>query len=617
MAGSRSSTTAARRGGGGAAVKAVASAGRKSAPALAAKAPAAAVVRGDDRCLKRKGSSLSCSSAVSAASTRAPSSSGLDSESELSLSPSQPKRRCLCEAIDGQQRRRRQPFGSRELCAIAHQFGLVGGDFYDSKEGRLLQLLERLPRGADGAPCALIFADPAAEREVFGAVAAHLQAAGDSPHVQVLIGRSPRLPPLLERCLVVINYNLPSSAEEYLRRAAVVHEASVEHPDLADRCGAVMYSLVQERQLGGVACTKIRELLARARRMAKGDASLGGTRVAALDSALMYLANDYDDDGEDDGEGDEDGDGEEDACDCNHCCSGSLASVSLHAVRPRCAATSSSAPSVVAAPRVEVVRVPLQALTDFGSLAPYIAPRVSPEQRACTLICLHNMYCHTPWDGYEHMFALPEGMGSVRVVMVLATGSSWHDYPDVGSFSGGVAWTDILDMDSMDAADSLIERLVEHEVALLGGQGERLVLMGASQGGGQSMLRFLRSQRRLGGWIGSVCHAPTAPHTPVARDPLTAAGRSMANLAAPVRLLAGELDTTFPAPLVLRDVQRLREVGGFTDVAVTVQKGMTHEGPEASESLPPELLFLQRHLPSMVPAAASCTSRPASPTASS
>ena len=29
-----------------------------------------------------------------------------------------------------------------------------------------------------------------------------------------------------------------------------------------------------------------------------------------------------------------------------------------------------------------------------------------------------------------------------------------------------------------------------------------------------SALRFLRSRIRLGGWVGSVCHVPTAPHTP-------------------------------------------------------------------------------------------------------
>jgi len=243
------------------------------------------------------------------------------------------------------------------------------------------------------------------------------------------------------------------------------------------------------------------------------------------------------------------------------------------------------------------VRVPLQALEDLSAVAPLMASRV--QNHACTLICLHNMYCHTPWDGYEHLFALPAGMGAVRVVMVLATGSSWHDYPDVGSFAGGVAWMDILDMESMNKADRLIERLVEHEVGLLGGQGERLFLMGASQGGGQSMLHFLRSRRRLGGWIGAVCHAPTAPHTPCNEDPLTDASRPLVNCDRPMRLLAGELDSTFPAALALRDVERLRRVGGFTNVEVTVQKGLTHEGPE-DDSDPPELMFLQKHLPSMI-----------------
>jgi len=151
---------------------------------------------------------------------------------------------------------------------------------------------------------------------------------------------------------------------------------------------------------------------------------------------------------------------------------------------------------------------------------------------------------------------------------------------------------------------------------------------GSSQGGGQSMLRFLRSQRRLGGWVGSVCHVPTAPHAPRHQDPLLAPGRPLVNCDRPVRLLAGESDTVFPPALVRRDVARLKAVGGFTNVQVDVQPGLAHEGfpDKASCSQPvggfinemavaqavvppalqrawfkvPELVFLQRHLATMV-----------------
>mmetsp|Transcript_8563 Transcript_8563/g.18458 ORF Transcript_8563/g.18458 Transcript_8563/m.18458 type:complete len:199 (+) Transcript_8563:2-598(+) len=187
-------------------------------------------------------------------------------------------------------------------------------------------------------------------------------------------------------------------------------------------------------------------------------------------------------------------------------------------------------------------------------------------------------------------------------------------------------------MDSMDRSDMLLERLVDHEAALLNGQSERIVLMGMSQGGGQSMLRFLRSRIRLGGWVGSVCHVPTAPHTPRDRDPLLAIARPTVNRSRPVRLLAGEADCVFAPALVLADAARLRDVGGFTDVEVEVRRDLAHEGPlkEVKPSAPkkgiqrslsakdleiamrrarsvakaenscPDLLFVQRHLPNMV-----------------
>ncbi|CAJ1437483.1 unnamed protein product [Effrenium voratum] len=163
------------------------------------------------------------------------------------------------------------------------------------------------------------------------------------------------------------------------------------------------------------------------------------------------------------------------------------------------------------------------------------------------------------------------------------------------------------------------------QAALLNGQSERIVLMGMSQGGGQSMLRFLRSRIRLGGWAGSVCHVPTAPHTPRDRDPLLTSARPSVNRDRPLRLLAGESDMVFAPGLVLADAARLRDVGGFTDVQVELRKGLAHEGPlpNAPSVLPrsdskdsqtlrraksfakaekecPDLLFVQRHLPNMV-----------------
>jgi predicted esterase len=169
-------------------------------------------------------------------------------------------------------------------------------------------------------------------------------------------------------------------------------------------------------------------------------------------------------------------------------------------------------------------------------------------------------------------------MGSVRAVFVLAEDASYHTYPDTGTFYGGSAWIDILDMPSMDKTDKLLENLIDHEIDLLNGRSDRVVLFGVSQGAGQSMLRFLRSRHKLGGWVGGVGHVPTTPHTPRDRDPLTDAWRPLVNLNRPIRFLSGGKDSTFPPAMVQRDAARLQKVGGFTDVQVEMQPELSHEG---------------------------------------
>jgi len=130
---------------------------------------------------------------------------------------------------------------------------------------------------------------------------------------------------------------------------------------------------------------------------------------------------------------------------------------------------------------------------------------------------------------------------------------------------------------------------------------QEAALGGQSQGGGQSMLRFLRSEQPLGGWIGSVCHAPVAPHTPRAQDPLLVGDSKPANRDRPIRLLAGEVDTVFPPSLVNRDAERLRVQGGFTDVVVEVSKGMAHsKDPDEEDETHPDLDHIRRSLAAMI-----------------
>jgi predicted esterase len=324
-------------------------------------------------------------------------------------------------------------------------------------------------------------------------------------------------------------------------------------------------------------------------------------KVTELDAALQQL-NPEDAEEEDEEDEEECGD---DSCGCFYCKSSCIGGLSHHV---RSAKTKS--------PRVEAVYVHVSALEDMKATAPYIAPRL--KNHVCTVIFLHCLNCHDPWRGWEHMFALPEGKGPVRVVFVLAKDASWHEYPDSGSFSAGVPWMNILDMDSMDRTDKLIERLVDHETHLLGGRSDRIVLTGMSQGGGQSMLRFMRSQKKLGGWLGAMCHVPTTPHTPRERDPLVDQWRSSVNRDRPVRLLTGGADVVFPPALVLRDAARMREVGGFSDVQVEVQPTLKHDGwgpvgpavkdqqcvdPSVNRSTNlqvPDLVFVRKHLLSII-----------------
>jgi hypothetical protein len=436
-----------------------------------------------------------------------------------------------------------------------------------------------------------------------------------SVEVKVLTGSAPDLPEGAH-CTHLINYDLPASGREYVRRLASftaereAPKSPSSSPQERQKDVCICYTFVEEAELKSRRCKELVGVLRRAQSAAsKSDEDIDNfLKAIELDSALLQLSPEENDWGSQ--EDDEDEDDESGLCDCIHCQGRSVASVSYHEP-PAVEGTRRSYK-----PQVEVVHLHLRGLEAEGeawdSLVALTAPKLN---HACTLVSLHPLYSHTPWDGYEHHFAaLPPGTGAVRVILVLAEQGSWHDYPDCGTFAGGVAWVDILDMDSMDRTDRLLEKLVDHEVALLGGESERLVLMGSSQGGGQSMLRFLRSRHRLGGFLGAVCHVPTEPHAPFGRDPLVEKGRPSVNLDRPIRILSGMLDSTFPLPLVLRDVTRLRDVGGFRDVEVEVLPDHQHEGPreeqeaekngeEYSKNPPAELEFLHRVLPLMVPLA--------------
>jgi len=506
----------------------------------------------------------------------------------------------------------------REMCGVLHQLGFVE-DGYDSKADRLQQLFDRIPVQSSAVA---VFAEASSVPAVKAAVERYRQReAARSSHVarkschgvptpcsasstflkapkddilevRVLTSASSLA---AEEAAYVINYDVPKTSCDYLRHLSLLMRSKTIEPK-------VVYSFIEESKLKSKPCRALRALFQRAKTAAAGNPELGGiAKATEFDSVIEQMEDEEEEEDEDDEDDDD--------CCCAFCNSCGVGQTSYHTAM-RC-----RAPGIKPA-AVEVVRLQLKALEDMDAAAPLIAPRVPGH--VGTVICLHCLNYHDPWDGWEHLFAMPGLGGHLRVVFLLADECSWHDYPDSGTLgAGGVPWMDILDVDSMDRADKLLERLVDHEAALLNGQSERVVLMGMSQGGGQSMLRFLRSRRRLGGWLGAVCHVPTAPHTTRDRDPLLLPARPTVNCDRPVRLLAGEEDSVFPPGLVLRDVERLRHVGGFRDVEIEVRRGLSHEGNNESveEGMSkaraelmlgrarmevPELLFLRQHLPAML-----------------
>ncbi|CAJ1328123.1 unnamed protein product, partial [Effrenium voratum] len=259
---------------------------------------------------------------------------------------------------------------------------------------------------------------------------------------------SVRLPWMPASCQIVINYDLPKTLSDYLRRLTALEGAS-NNP----RFPRVVYSFVEEPQLKSRCVKDIVALLKTSKRY------VDAAKKAEINSALG-LIDDEEEEEEEWEEEDEDWDDDDwESCDCAHCRGSIIGSTSYHPLLPVPGLEHKSMSGI------EVVRLPLNALEDFDKAVPFIAPRVSGH--SCTLICLHCLNVHTPWDGWEQFFAPAELTGTMRVVLVLAEGVSWHDYPDCALLgAGGSAWIDILDMDSMDRSDMLLERLVDHEETL-------------------------------------------------------------------------------------------------------------------------------------------------------
>eukprot|EP00913_Durusdinium_trenchii_P001977 g1828.t1 len=205
---------------------------------------------------------------------------------------------------------------------------------------------------------------------------------------------------------ILINYDLPK-LPEYLRRLNALDTLESFHP----RFPRVVYTFLEEAQLKTRACKDLVELLKSTRKY------VAASKKAEIDSALGLIEEEEEweeesdcdpmrssrSPGREEGE-DEDWDEEDwDACDCAHCRGSILGSTSYHPLleHPDFEHKAMSG--------IEVVRLPLKALEDFDKAVPFIAPRVTGH--SCTLICLHCLNVHTPWDGWEQFFAPGELTG--------------------------------------------------------------------------------------------------------------------------------------------------------------------------------------------------------------
>jgi len=239
---------------------------------------------------------------------------------------------------------------------------------------------------------------------------------------------------------------------------------------------------------------------------------------------------------------------------------------------------------------MEIVRLDLSALQEgaadeFKGFKELACPEL---KHSYTIIGLHCFGYHDIWKEDFRGFLPADESDAVRLVFVNATKDSdgcpsWHKYPDDSGMDdklhddAGMPWLDMLyeeGEEGMGQTDLLLAKLIDLESEWLQMRSERIILIGSSQGTAQSMLRFIKSTVLLGGYVGCVGHVPTAPHLPRKEDPLLL--RKSINCHRPLRLLSGGKDTCFAPGLAIRSIQRLRQIGGFTDVEHTIEEDMTH-----------------------------------------
>mmetsp|Transcript_66773 Transcript_66773/g.159737 ORF Transcript_66773/g.159737 Transcript_66773/m.159737 type:complete len:512 (-) Transcript_66773:13-1548(-) len=198
-----------------------------------------------------------------------------------------------------------------------------------------------------------------------------------------------------------------------------------------------------------------------------------------------------------------------------------------------------------------------------------------------TLVYLHQFCCDGPGyvDWKPHYFFSATKLSWLHLKVIFPTAKAipitahggayqyaWYDYRT--DYDG--EREDVLCRSSLRDTRDRIFKILDREIALLGGDASRVFLGGASQGCCTALHCALQYPRLLGGFVGILGHLLSA-------SPVPARKREM-----PFYLFNGRDDMTMRWGWVRQTYDRFRHAG-FTNVHVRCEAGVTHYKPKNKE----------------------------------
>jgi phospholipase/carboxylesterase len=149
---------------------------------------------------------------------------------------------------------------------------------------------------------------------------------------------------------------------------------------------------------------------------------------------------------------------------------------------------------------------------------------------------------------------------------------AWHDYyTDHGGRDGRPEVEEEIDAAQLEWTRWQVHAILDSEVARLGGEADRVVLYGESQGGCCAIDCALTYPKRLGGVFLAISQLYS--HTPISE---------FAHRAMRIVTFNGAADATIGCSLALRTYARLIDAG-FHQMRMHIQPGLTHCGATKEE----------------------------------